>query len=346
MAAAMREQDTSVADRLFREFYKFSFFQAVTLLEQSAPGAKPLGEALSPADEAVRFHVRPGFSFPPSDIGELRAGDDGLPADLDVTFLGLIGPSGMLPHWYNELAMERLQQKDPVMAAFFDIFHHRLLSLFYLAWKRYHVSTIYRLGADDRFSFYLKCLIGLGTGGLTGRIGLPEESLIFSCGLLSRQVPSAAAVQSAVAYYSGQKTELDQFIERVIAIPPEDCTRLGSANAELGVTALCGSQARENQTKFRISLGSMTLPDFFRFLPTGDMLKPIFSLVRYMVGIEYDFDFRIVLKKEEVPPLKIGGALGATSPRLGWSTWIKTPGVLHADDPYVTFDEAHFAGTS
>jgi len=344
MAAEKWETDTSVAKRLFNEFYKFSFFQAVTLLDQLASGKEQLGMALSPINEAIRLQVKPGFVFPPSDIKHLKPGDADNPAELEVTFMGLIGPSGILPNWYNELAGERLHHKDSAMVAFFNIFHHRLLSLFYLAWKKYHISVSYQRDGQDRFSFYLKSLIGLGTKHLAGRIGLPEESLIFSCGLLSRQVPSAIAVESAVAYYSGQKTDLHQFIERIITLPSEECTRLGTANAELGAGALCGSRVRENQTKFRINLGPMNISDFFRFLPTGDMLKPIFSLVRYMVGIEYDFELRILLRKEEVPLLRLGGGIGKESPRLGWSAWAKSPGFLHAEDPYVTFEESHFAG--
>ncbi len=340
MAAEKREQDTSVAERLFSEFYKFSFFQAVTLLEQLADHKEFIGTALTPAEEAVRFQVKPGFAFPPSDIMSLVSGDGESPAELEVAFLGLIGPSGVLPNWYNELAMERLHQKDSGMVAFLNIFHHRLLSLFYLAWKKYRISVIYQRDARDLFSGYLKSLIGMGTDGLAGRIGLPEESLVFSCGLLSRQVPSAAAVQSAVVYYSGQQVELQQFIQRVIPLPPEDCTLLGMANAELGVSALCGSQVQENQTKFRINLGPMSRTDFFRFLPTGDMLKPIFSLVRFMVGIEYEFELRVILRREEVPLYCMGGSLGSESPRLGWSSWLRSPNVPLARDPSVTFQES------
>jgi type VI secretion system protein ImpH len=340
MAAKKWEQDASVAERLFNEFYKFSFYQAVMLLEQLGAGKKSIGEALTPADEPLRFVVKPGFAFPPSDIKSLTPGDAESPTEVEVTFLGLIGPAGLLPNWYNELAIERLYLKDSAMVAFFNIFHHRLLSLFYLAWKKNHFSVTYRQDARDRFSCYLKSLMGIGTEGLAGRIGFPEESLLFSGGLLSRQVPSAIALQAAVAYYSGQPVELRQFIERVIQLPPEERTRLGQANAEVGVTALCGSQVWENQTKFRIILGPMGLSSFFQFLPTGKMFKPVFSLVRFMVGIEYEFELRVILRREEVPLCRMGGSPGSESPRLGWSTWLTTPNVPHAKDPYVTFQES------
>ena len=78
---------------------------------------------------------------------------------------------------------------------------------------------------------------------------------------------------------------------------------------------------------------------FVRFLPVGDMLHPIFALVRYMVGIEYEFEIRVILKREEVPLCTVG-LESPTSPRLGWSTWLKSPAVIHREDPSVMFQEA------
>ena len=69
--------------------------------------------------------------------------------------------------------MERVRQKDFSLTSFLDIFHHRLISLFYLAWKKHRFPENYLPGAQDRLSQYLLSLIGLGTPGLAGRLGLP-----------------------------------------------------------------------------------------------------------------------------------------------------------------------------
>jgi type VI secretion system protein ImpH len=338
MAPQKREPGTPVKERLFKEFYRFSFYKAVHLLETLFPGKKPLGQTLSPREEAVRFSVKPGLTFPPSDISGLKQADQKSPVEMDVTFMGLIGPSGVLPYWYNELAIERVREKDLALTAFLDIFHHRLVSLFYLAWKKYNLAVTYAPGASDRLSRHLLSLMGLGTPGLSGMIGLPEESLIFYGGLLSRQVPSAVAIEATVEYFADTKAEVHQFIERVIPLDPEDQTQVGSANSELGISTVCGSYARENQTKFRINLGPTDYDHFVRFFPTGDLLRPIFSLTRFMVGIEYEFEVRPFLRREEVPLCTIGVETPA-APRLGWSTWLKTPGVVHAENPYITFQE-------
>ena len=59
----------------------------------------------------------------------------GDPAKLPVNFLGLFGPNGPMPVHITEYARERqLNAHDPTLVGFLDLFHHRILSLFYRAW--------------------------------------------------------------------------------------------------------------------------------------------------------------------------------------------------------------------
>jgi type VI secretion system protein ImpH len=376
--------ETSLEDRLFQEYYRFSFFMAVHLIERLYPEKKPLGSTLNPEEEAVRFQVEPGLSFPASEISQLYRVDDkegrsSVSADngqirMGTTFMGLIGPSGVLPYWYNELALERVREKDFSLTAFLDIFHHRLISLFYLAWKRSRLAAHYQPEAGDRISRHFLSLIGLGTPKLSDRLGLPKESLIYYSGLLSRAVPSATAIESAIGYFAGTRVQVEQFIEQVIPLDSEDQTSLGAANCELGVSALCGNFVLENQTKFRVNLGPMDYAHYTRFLPGGDMLGPVFSLLRYMVGIEYEFEVRLLLKRESVPLCIIGYERPGTEAQrhrgteqakerpgteaqrhrgieqakerpgtfdrgalLGWTTWLTTPGTVYQEDFSLTF---------
>jgi type VI secretion system protein ImpH len=338
MASPKRQSDTPLKDRLFREYYKFSFFQAVHLLETLYPLKKPLGQTLEANKESVRFSAKPGLTFPPSDISKLDTCEDGGPVNMEVAFLGLTGPAGVMPHWYTELITERIWNKDFSLANFLNLFHHRLISLFYLAWKKHRFPFNYLPDARDRISQYLLSLAGLGTPGLTEMIGLPQESLIFYGGLLSRSVPSAMAIEAVIEYFADTHVQVVQFIERRLPLSPEDQTHLGTANAQLGINTVCGSYIWECRSKFRVHLGPMGYDEFQRFFPTGDMFRRIFSLVRYMVGIEYEFEIRVFLKRTEVPPCILGTDL-PTSPRLGLSAWVKSSDVTLEEDPYITIEK-------
>lgn len=339
MATPQRKPDPSLIEQLFQDPYGFSFFQAVNLLEKANPGKFPLGKALSPEEEPVRFSAKGGLSFPASEISALEQGEENGVAAMEVAFLGLIGPSGVLPHWYTELVEERLRKKDSALKDFLDLFHHRLVSLFYLAWKKYRFPVQFQAGAKDRLSRDLLSLSGLGTAGLTDRIGLPGESLNYFGGYFSRPVASAVAIQSAVEYFADVRAEVEQFIERTLPLEPEDRSRLGMANANLGENTVVGSQVWECQSKFRVVLGPLTYKEFQTFLPCGRMLRPIFALVKYMVGMEFEFEIRLVLKRQEMPLCTLGGRK-SDAPRLGWSTWVRHADFYPDADPFITFRES------
>ncbi len=336
MGPEERQAHTSLRDRLFREFYRFSFFRAVCILENLSEGGKPLGRTLVPGEEAVRFSSKPGLAFPPSDISGIEHGDGGGPVGMEVAFMGLVGPSGVLPHCYSEQVIERMIEKDHGLKEFYDMFHHRLVSLFYLAWKKYRLAENYLPGANDRISSCILSLTGLGTPGLLESIGLPDKSLPYYCsGLLSRGVPSACAVEAAVGYLAGVPVEIEQFIEQLLPLSPADLTRIGTANARLGIDAVCGGYVKECRSKFRVNLGPMEYDRYIRFLPGGEMLRSVFALVKYMTGIEYEFEVRVILRRGEIPPC----IPGEGHPLLGETTWLGGGGAVPEHDPYATFQE-------
>lgn len=339
MASEKRQQDTPVKERIFREFFRFPFFKAVSLLEHFFRNKKPIGDTLVPGEEAVRFTVKPGLTFAPSDISKLEHTDSQRPVSMEVAFMGLIGPSGILPHVFNELAIERVHNKDGSLAAFLNIFHHRLISLFYLGWKKHKLAIAYRPDTRDKISSYFLNLTGLGTPGLLENMGMDESLVYFYSGFLSRVVPSVSSIESIVGYFSGEAVHVDQFIERLVPLSPEEQTRIGVANGQLGMDTICGSFIWECQTKFRVNIGPMGRRKFIRFLTGRGMLKQLNSLIRYLSGIEYEFEIRLSLKREEVP-VCILGQEAPVPPLLGWTTWISGPGVQFAEDQHITFQEA------
>src|SRR5262249_14423675 len=99
---SMPKPPRTIEQHLYEEPYAFDFFQAVRLLRQLTPERAAVGLAAKPRTEAVRFRAFLSLNFPPSPIYELdkpRAAD--APPLMTVAFLGLYGPSGMMPRHYT-----------------------------------------------------------------------------------------------------------------------------------------------------------------------------------------------------------------------------------------------------
>ena len=341
MAPKNRQQDPplTLGDTLFTDPHQFDFFKAVRLLERFSAGKKPLGEALVPQDESVRFITKPSLKFHPSDIASLTRPGLKTAPKMDTPFFSLLRANGVLPNWFTELAIARERKKDRGQTAFYNIFHHRQVSLFYLAWKKYRLAENYTPGGTNSASSYLLSLIGLGTKGLTGKIGVPEESLMFCSGHLSRSIPSAMSIKDTVQYFSGTDVRIDQFIERRLPLSKEDQTALGQRNSGLGTNMVCGARVWECQSKFRIIISTTTLKQFRRFLPSGDLLGPIMATIKYLVGLEFEFDVRVELPGNKTPKCQLGGGKKKGA-QLGWTSWIKSPRKPLKETQSITFGHA------
>lgn len=336
MATESGRTETPLSKSLWDEPYRFRFFQAVRLLERLNPGKKPVGYHFPLDEEVVRFRSRLSLNFPPSEIHEIRRSADKRgreTTEMTVAFLGMIGPLGALPVPYTELAMERARFKDRALWEFLDLFHHRMVSLFYRAWEKYRFPVAYERSRDDRFTGYLYHLIGLGTSGLKRRQAFPDIALLLYSGLIAQRPHSATALRAILADYFRVPVHIEQMRGQWLEIDEDSLTFLGKANCRLGVDAIAGSRLWDQQSKFRVQLGPLGFSRFFAFLPPGQWYRPASELVRLLAGMEFDFDFQLILKKEEVPACHLASQTGQQA-MLGWTTWLKTM-PTRQDDPQV-----------
>jgi type VI secretion system protein ImpH len=323
MATQSRTTDPPLDQELFDESYRFGFFQAVRLLERIYADHEPVGQDADTNREVVRFRTRQTFSFPACEIHELTHGPllDGAPPEMMVSFMGLSGPMGVLPHQYTELLMDRARYRDTALWSFLDIFNHRLISLFYRVWEKYHFPIAYERTGEDQFTAYLFDLIGMGTNGLRERLSFRDQGLLFYGGLIAQRPHSATAIGAIVGDYFDVSADVTQFAGEWLKLG-DNVTTLGSANSQLGLSTIAGSKVWSDQSKFNVRIGPMNLKKFTTFVPVGSAFKPLTEIVRLLVGLEFEFNIQLVLEHDEVP----GCALGSDpdGSRLGWTSWLKT----------------------
>lgn len=326
MAAKKRRAHLTVKQALLEDICRFNFFKAVHLLEKGSRGT-PLGKALSPGKDPVRFRVRPGFSFPASDMQAIQNGQVDRSAEVTVNFMGLVGPNGILPDWYNAHALEQNYNKDYAMTDFFDLFHHRLISLFYMAWKKYRLAENYHSDNKDPISLGLSSLVGMGESEQKAAPQFDHSlrrRLIYFTGIASRIVPTASTVEAIVAGATGTKACVKQFVERMIPIDAQEMSCLGSANSTLKKDALCGGRIRDAASLFIVELGPMPWKKYLAYQSRSRNLALVRKLIRFLVGLEYDFKIRLILSGPQIPSLELGGGKRG-KPVLGRTILLKRP---------------------
>jgi type VI secretion system protein ImpH len=335
MAAEDRRTDRPLEQELFAEPYRFEFFQAVRLLERLDPEREPVGRDSPAAREAVRFRTLQTLSFPPSEIYDLKhsGNEDQEPPEMTVAFMGLTGPLGVLPHHYTELLMERARYKDTALWAFLDIFNHRLISLFYRMWEKHRFPVAYERNELDQFTGYLLDIVGMGTGSLRGRLSFNDQALVYYGGLVAQRPHSASAIMAILSDYFGVPARVTQFAGQWLSLD-DNVTRLGCAYSDLGLNTIAGTRVWDSQSKFRVRIGPVGLKEFRYFVPDGSAFRPAIDLLRFLVGLEFDFDLQLVLKAESVPACHLGGS-AAEGPRVGWTSWLKTRESTQDDEQVV-----------
>lgn len=311
---------------LEEEPYSVQFFQAVRLLERLYPERNPVGLFVAPSSEIVRFRPVPTFSFPPSEIAGFSA-TEGEPPELRVNFMGLSAAIGVLPDPYTQFLLERVRARDPGPGEFFDIFNHRIISLFYRGWQKYRFYIAYeRTGAgDDLVSEKLLDLIGLGTKGLKGRMDIADEACLYYASLLSQRRPTAQGLRQLLEDYFEVPVFVDQFTGTWNRLPPENLSFLRDSGAfceRLGMGTVVGDEIWDQHGTVTIRLGPMGFARYQEFLPGAPASVELHAWLRLYTNREFDFIVQLVLQREQTPPTHLG-ASGDEAPRLGLVSWIR-----------------------
>ncbi len=325
-AAPSLDSGGALQEMLRENPWSVKFFQMVRLLERIHPERKPVGMFVGPAEEVARFSAHTSLVFPASEIQsytEVRNGPD----RLAVNFMGLSTLNGPLPQPYAELLLERVRAKDYAMGEFFDIFNHRIISLFYRAWKKYRFFIAYEQSrdADDLVTRSVYSLLGLGTPGLRQRMEIADEAAVYYSGLLGQTRRTAQGLKQILEDYFEIPVQVEQFTGSWNRLPLADQTVLNDSRVPsecLGVATVVGDEVWDQQGTVTLRLGPMPLERYKEFLPGARAYKQLAAWLKFYARQEFDFVIWLVLEREQVPAMKLS-ADESEMPRLGFASWLK-----------------------
>ncbi|MDY0974770.1 type VI secretion system baseplate subunit TssG [Massilia sp. CFBP9012] len=327
--------------RIERRGAGMDFYQALRLLENAHPDQPRIGASLRPRDDAVRFGQDPSLGFEPGALAGVTPAGEGRNAGtrprLTVNFMGLLGANGPLPLHITEYARERMRNHgDPTLVAFLDVFHHRMVSLFYRARASADPAISLDRPDGDRFGDYVGSLFGIGTPALRERDDIGDFAKLHFAGLMANGRRPASGLVAILRAYFGAPVELEQFVGHWMPIPSEVQSRMGARERgnRLGASTVLGTRVWDRQHKFRLVIGPLDYAGYQRMLPGGASLRRLVDWVHSYAGLALDWDLRLVLRREEVPRLALGGR------QLGWSTWLAS-GPAERDARQLLINPAH-----
>jgi type VI secretion system protein ImpH len=311
------------------EPWAHDFFALLRRIDALRPHLPRTGQTSRPSQDALRLGQAPELDFAAAALTSLEM-RSGFAPRLAVRFFGLLGPQGPMPLHFTEYVRERSHQHgDPTWLHFLNLFHHRLLSLFYRAWAQAQ-PTVHLDRSDDRYGVWLASAAGLPRAESKGEGGvrdLPTAALAFHAGQLAGRTRHPEALCKVLQQHFNVPVALLPHVGQWLAISAPDHSRLGHAAnrservqltaARLGRSANAGHKVWDRQYKFRLQLGPMSLAQYAQYLPGGSAFAPLLQWVRLLASPELRWDLQLRLHAHERPPARLGQRV-----RLGLTSWL------------------------
>ncbi len=314
------------------------FFPVVRLLERLLTGRSRIGSARSPDDELIRFRHDPGLSFSVGDIssaviGKARAGvseeatetGERDIVEITSTFLGLCGSVSPLPPYFSD----EVAREDPFTRhrqSFFDLFHHRLIALFYRSAVRYDLPNEYESHAEDVWSRRLLALTGSShdqaAGGAPSE--LPRWHLLGLVPLLATQVRGAHGLELGLTkVLEAELGDLDihvtQFVGGWMKLGDPQRMCCGVYNCELGKSTVLGERVFDSSGRVQISIGTLSKQAYERFLPGADLFALTAKVVRLFSDELLEYQLELTLAEGTNRALRLSSKPISS---LGRNTWL------------------------
>lgn len=325
--------------------HAFDLYALLRWLDARAGMPVRLGHATHPDDEPLRIGQQPSLAFAPATLASATMARYGTPPRVSIYSFGLFGPNGPLPLHLTEYAHDRARNHDdPTLSAFIDLFHHRLIVLFYRAWADAQPTVSLDRAGGARFDAYVASLIQQGLPSQLERDGIPAHARYHMAGHLVRQTRNPAGLRQILRAYLGVPVEIVEFVPHWMPIGPRQRTRLSASSntPKLGGGAMLGAAVRDMQSKFELRLGPLSRGQYLDLLPHTRRARQVVQWVRHYAGVEWAWDMRLVLAASDVT----GARLGPGQP-LGWGTWLGArPGIAADADDFVYQPEAYSSQTS
>lgn len=289
----------------------------VTLVEhlERIFAAAPVGTALAPDAETIRFRHDPSLVFHASDVAAMRVVGPRR-VEITSTFLGAIGSVSPLASFFSEELVRGDAQDNATLNAFYDVFHHRLLALCYRALERNRPAwSIRRSGTDD---FTRRLLATTGVIATEPSPPVAPTKLLGRARLLGQRPRSRAALEAALDLaFPGLRIRVVDFFPQRVRLHQDQRLRLGVKNHRLGAETRLGRTMTAQSDLLRLCIGPVDRTTYELLLPGGAEHTRLHRIVDRMTGGMLDTEAEIELLPGHEPRAGLGQRAGRARAQLG-----------------------------
>ncbi|MEJ0003729.1 MAG: type VI secretion system baseplate subunit TssG [Pararobbsia sp.] len=316
---------------------RMNFFRFCELIELAAPDQPPLGGTDSSASEPVRFRSRARVGFPNRELDAVECDADQPAAAPTVrtTFLGLYGVDARMPSYFvDEVAQNREGAES--MAAFLDLFHHRIVTQYYRVWRKYRYPAGFRRGGTDDISRYLLSFAGLGIGSPQTGEAVGTRKLLSMLGLVGQKTRTAEGLVGVLRHaVPDARITVEEFHPVWIDVGRHE-------PAALGEHCLLGRGFYDRGNSVRIVMTPQTREAVLGLMPGQGNHREVMALLRFYLGYEAQAYLEMRVRPELMP----APVLSSERVRLGYTTQLPPPGTSEPRDAVTRVQLGIWTGSS
>lgn len=326
LALPPSKQHQELVAALTQNGRQFGFFRAVQLLHRLIPDSVPVGELGPPDREPIRFHHSPELVFHAGDISDIEVKETprGLRVIMTTTFLGLTGAASPLATVFSEDVLRAEANDQSSLRNFYDLFHHRLISLFYRTWKKYRFTAGFHQDGSDTFTRRMLAFVGVDAAAAPKR-GLEPLQLLGLAPLMgTRTRPLRTLLIVLEMILPKIPVRVETFVLREVAVNAMDRATLKAHNNVVGQSFVIGGHVRDRSSRFRIVVGPVDFATFQALMPGGARHPKLRDTVLQFSPLHLEAELEVVLGAEHAVRFRLGDPDGS---RLSINTHIPRPNV-------------------
>lgn len=296
---------------LSAEVWRYQLFQLLRILEARTPTAPRLGERGPARSERIRLRPSTSLGFPCAETVEVAEHLDasgGTQTLVTANITGLYGVGSPLPRSYAHQLL--LQDADlPQQRDFLDLLHHRLLSLWYRAWRQHRYEQTFRDEGSDALSRSLLDLLGVSPATTAQELGTEPVRLLRYLGILVGHTRPAAGLETLLSEELNLPVRVESAPLRWVSLPKEQWPRLlASTPAALGRNAVVGSRHLDRMGSLRLHIGPVDYKTLLELWPRAQLHLRLVALARFYLRQPLELELHVQVPACEIQRMRLGGA--------------------------------------